>query len=343
MIRHQKNILVSHSASTPLRFGMLGMNPGNGHPYSWSAIINGFDAQAMAACPYQGIPRYLGAQPAGSVKVEQASVTHVWTDNPAEASAVSKAAYIPHIVSRPEDVIGQVDAVFIAVDDGFDHAQRARPFIEAGIPVFVDKPLATSITDLKAFIDWSVQGARFLSSSGMRYAPELDHLTSGQANSLGKWRWISGVSCKTWERYAIHILEPAFRLLGSGFESVRLESRPGIEIAHIIHASGIQLSLPVIYDGAASFGSLQISGTNGHLALKMTDTYTAFRRQIVSFVDYVRSGVLPFPFAETVELMAVIIAGLWSREQQSRRVTVSEIYSALSWCPPGAIPKNTLT
>lgn len=328
--------------SAPLRFGMLGMNAGNGHPYSWSAIINGFDAQAMADCPYQGIPRYLGAQPAGSVKVEHARVTHVWTDNPTDASAISKAALIPNIVARPEEVIGQVDAVFIAVDDGFDHAERARPFIEAGVPVFVDKPLATSIADLKIFIDWSKQGAPFLSSSGMRYAPELDRLAAAQTSPLGEWRWIGGVSCKTWERYAIHILEPVLRLLGPGFESVRLESRPGMEIANVLHSSGVQLSLPVIYDGAASFGVMQICGTTSHHALQMVDTYTAFRRQIVSFVDYVRSDMLPFPFSETVELMAVVIAGLWSREQGSRRVALSEIYGALSWSPPESPLKRPL-
>ena len=50
--------------TSPLRLAMLGMIPGNGHPYSWSAIVNGFDPEAMAACPYPVIPRYLGAQPA---------------------------------------------------------------------------------------------------------------------------------------------------------------------------------------------------------------------------------------------------------------------------------------
>ena len=47
---------------------MLGMIAGNGHPYSWSAIINGYDRAAMARCPYAGIPVYLGGQPHESVR-----------------------------------------------------------------------------------------------------------------------------------------------------------------------------------------------------------------------------------------------------------------------------------
>ena len=43
--------------ASPLRLAMLGMIPGNGHPYSWSAIVNGFDPAAMAACPYPVIPK----------------------------------------------------------------------------------------------------------------------------------------------------------------------------------------------------------------------------------------------------------------------------------------------
>ncbi len=42
---------------------MLGMVDGNGHPYSWSAIFNGYDKDEMASCPYAGIPKYLNQQP----------------------------------------------------------------------------------------------------------------------------------------------------------------------------------------------------------------------------------------------------------------------------------------
>ena len=40
----------------PIRLAMLGMVDGNGHPYSWSAIFNGYDRAAMAGCPFAGIP-----------------------------------------------------------------------------------------------------------------------------------------------------------------------------------------------------------------------------------------------------------------------------------------------
>lgn len=321
--------------SSPLRLAMLGMIPGNGHPYSWSAIVNGFDPVAMSACPYPVIPKYLGAQSAGTVGMPGVRVTHLWTDDPAEAPAVAAAALIPHIVARPEDVIGHVDAVLIATDDGFDHVWRARPFVEAGLPVFVDKPLALTIDDLRTFMAWEKAGARILSSSGLRYAPELAPYLAGTKNpAIGELRWLSGVSTKTWERYGIHLLEPIARVLGPGFESVRLESSAagnrGLEVAHLSHRSGVQVTLPVISDGGATFGTLHVCGTAGQATVRFADTYTAFRDQLVSFVDFVRRGVAPYPFAETVEYMAVLIAGIRSRNEGSRRVEVREILSALS-------------
>lgn len=321
---------MSNSSSTPrpLRFAMLGMIPGNGHPYSWSAIFNGFDPVAMTRCPYPVIPKYLGAQPAGTVKIDGARITHLWTDNPAEAPDVAAASLIPNVVAKPEDVIGQVDGVIIATDDGFDHVKRSRAFVEAGLPVFVDKPLATSLEDLKTFIAWEKQGVKVLSSSGLRYAPELDTCLANLP-ALGDLRWLSGLSCKTWERYGIHLLEPLYRIVGPGLVSVRLETAPGIEVAHIVHKSGVQLTLPVIYDGGPTFGQMHVCGTAGQTLFKFADTYTGFRRQMVSYVDYVRMGVAPYPFAETVELMVALIAGLRSRAENSRRVELAEIYSQL--------------
>lgn len=315
---------------SPLRLAVVGMIEGNGHPYSWSAIINGYNPEAMATCPYPVIPKYLGAEPHASVRIPDARITHIWTDNPADARAVATASLIPHVVSRPEEVIGEVDAVIIATDDGFDHARRAQPFIEAALPVFVDKPLATSLEELRRFLAWEKAGAKILSSSALRYSPQLAACRASLP-SLGELRWISGVTSKTWERYGIHLLEPMFCLVGPGITSIRLESQPGFEIAHLQHRSGVQLTLPVIYDGGGSFGSMQLCGTTGQTALRFANTtYQNFRNQLLGFIDFVRTGRSAYPFTETVELMAVLIAGLRSRAEQSRRVEIAEILSSLS-------------
>ncbi len=310
--------------SKQLRLAMLGMIDGNGHPYSWSAIINGYDPAAMAECPYPGIIAYLGQQPLATMHIPGARVTHLWTDDPADAPKVAAASLIPNIVSQPEDVIGQVDAVIISTDDGDDHIRRARPFIEAGLPVFVDKPMATNIADLRQFVQWNKAGATILSTSGMRYAPEM-RLTDEQRTQLGDLRWITSFTCKTWERYGIHALEAIEPLLGPGFLTVQALSDSGGDVIHITHRSGVRITIGAIHDAYGSFGAVHLYGTKGQLPLRLTDTYHAFRGQLVAFIDMLHTGTRPLPFAETVELMAVIIAGRRSREQNGALIQISDI------------------
>jgi predicted dehydrogenase len=312
-----------------LRLAMLGMIEGNGHPYSWSGIVNGYDPAEMAKCPYAGIPIYMGKQPLESVRIPGARVTHIWTDDPADAPKVAAASLIANIVSKPEEVIGHVDAVIISTDDGTDHVRRARPFIEAGLPVFIDKPMATNISELQQFVQWHQQGKIMLSTSGMRYAPEM-RLSATQRAHLGDLRWITSFTCKSWERYGIHALEAVEPLLGIGFVSVQAHTDAGGDVMHITHRSGVRLTIGALHDAYGSFGAVHLHGTKGDLPLKLADTYSAFRAQLVTFIEMLRTGTRPLPFEETVELMAVIIAGIRSRELGGKSVSVAGVLSELN-------------
>ena len=136
------------------KIAMLGMVDGNGHPYSWSAMFNNYNKEEMEHCGFPVIPRYLEKEPEESFGIRGAKITHIWTDDPADAVKVAAASRIPNIVEKAEDVIGQVDAVIIGTDKGGEHVGRTKPFVEAGLPIFVDKPLVDNVEDLKTFIEW---------------------------------------------------------------------------------------------------------------------------------------------------------------------------------------------
>lgn len=316
------------STTSEIRLAMLGMIEGNGHPYSWSAIVNGYHPEKMAACPYPVIAQYLGRQPLESVRIPDARVTHIWTDNPDDAPKVAAAGKIENVVAKPEDVIGQVDAVIIATDDGDDHVRRVAPFIAAGLPVFVDKPLAINLPDLKQFVRWQKAGHAILSTSGLRYAPEMK-LVKERSAEIGELRWLTSFTCKTWERYGIHALEAVYPQVGPGFISAQTLHQAGSDMVHLTHQSGVQITLVAIHDAYGSFGNVHVYGTKGQLAINLKDTYTAFREQLVAFIEMLKTGRAPFAFAQTIELMTIIIAGIRSREQNGRVVLLEEINSEL--------------
>ena len=308
----------------PLRLAMLGMVDGNGHPYSWSAIFNGYDPEEMALCPFPVIPQYLSRQPKSSFGIEGARVTHIWTDDPADMEQVARAALIPNRVRRPEEVIGEVDAVIIATDKGWEHVARCRPFIEAGLPVFVDKPLVDNAHDLGVFREWISGGARIMSSSCMAYAKEFLPYRL-QTHELGEIRFASVTTPKSWERYGIHALSAVYPILGSGFLSARNTGTAERNVVHFTHVSGAYVVVVATEDMYGGFGCLQLCGTVSSVQLQFKDTFYAFKEQLVDFVRFLRTGILPYPFSVTDELMRMVIAGILSRSQQGAEVTLNEI------------------
>lgn len=303
-----------------IKLAMLGMVEGNGHPYSWSAIFNGYDRQAMKKCPFPVIPVYLGKEPKKNFGIKGARVTHIWTDNPKNAYHVAKASLIPHVVKHPTDVIGQVDAVVIPTDKGWEHVQRARPFVETGLPVFIDKPLADNRRDLDQFIRWVSAGKKIMSSSSMRYTREFALFHGNRFGKIREPRFITITSPKSWERYGIHALEAVYPILGPGFVSVVNSGDKDHNIVHLQHRSGTEVVIAVIDDMYGSFGKLQIAGTKGAVFLESRDTFYAFKAQMSAFVSYLKTGKRLFPFSETVELMHIIIAGIHSRDKNGAAV-----------------------
>src|SRR5256886_15161699 len=83
------------------------------------------------------------------------------------------------LVDNPKDMIGKVDGMLIESQEGGPHWERARPFLEAGLPCFIDKPFTCSVADARKIIELAdKKKAPVFSSSALRYAPELVEFVS---------------------------------------------------------------------------------------------------------------------------------------------------------------------
>ena len=308
-----------------LKLGMMGMTEGNGHPYSWSAIFNGYDRDEMATCGFPVIPVYLAQQPESTFGIPGARVTHVYCNQRSDAEHVARAALIPNVVDRPEDMLGEVDAVVCATDVGAEHVERCRPFIENDIPVFIDKPLVDNVEDLRTFIAWHEAGKHFLSSSSLRYQKDLEPYYKNRYE-LGQLVFIARTMQKYWTTYGMHALESLYPLLGEGFRSIQdVGPDPAAGKHHMLikHDSGCTISLVQQY--FISSPGLLLCGTDASIVLNGGDTYYSFKKQMEVFVEYIRTGIEPYPFRETVVLAQLLIGGLISGREGGREVLLSEI------------------
>ena len=307
-----------------LKIGVLGMTEGNGHPYSWSAIFNNYDKRLMAQSPYPGILTYLSKQPDHTIGIPGARVTHVCCNDRQDAEDVARCSLIDNVCARPEDMIGEVDAVICATDIGSEHVDRCRPFIEAGIPMFIDKPLTDNEDGLRRFVEWKDSGAKFLSSSSMRYSKALEPYYENH-HEIGELMYICQPMCKKWETYGIHALEAVYPFLGHGFLSIQNTGTYEKNMLHIEHSNGCILHIPIFTGMYGAFGKTHLIGSIGHRFIVDDDSYYPFYKQMKLFVDWLRTGEEPFPFDETIELAKLVIGGSKSREEGGRKILLEDI------------------
>lgn len=304
-----------------IRIGMIGMTEGNGHPYSWSAMFNRFNKEAMTKeCPFPAIPGYLNKENYDTIGIPGAKVCAIYCDKRSDAEHVAKLSLIPEVFDSSEDMIGKVDAVIIATDIGNEHVRRAKPFIEAGLPIFIDKPLCDNLEDLDFFRNAIASGAKIISSSSYRYCKEIAPYFHGNYHEIGKLRFISMTMCKKWETYGIHALEGLYAVTGGGYTSIRNLGDAKRNIIHMTHKDGFDAVIGHIYDVACS--TINLCGTMGCIEIKIGDSYSSFRNQLVAFIEYLRTGVPPMPFEETAELMKLVAGGITSREQGGKEILI---------------------
>ena len=271
-----------------LKLGVIGSSEGNGHPYSWSAIFNGYDPVEMEKCGYPVIPRYLEQQQWPASQIREAKVTAVWTQDIALSQRIAKAAKIEHVVTCYTDMIGQVDAVLLARDDAHNHLQYAEPFLRQGIPIYIDKPIALSIDNLEKLYELQQYSGQIFTCSALRYSKELA-LTAADRQSLGSIKKITAFTPKSWSKYAVHIIEPVLNMLPEGDKAVEIatlsadkDSGSGSLMAR--WESGVQTNFFALGDVQAPI-SIRVFGTHGWKDFTFTDSFSAFKAALQAFVQ----------------------------------------------------------
>lgn len=302
-----------------LRFGMIGLNEGNGHPYSFSAIFNGFNEEALAECPFAAIRTYLPAIHQNRHGIPDARVTHIWTQDPEISQRVARVARIPAIVPDYRDMIGDIDGIILARDDPQHHWEMARPFIEAGIPIYIDKVLADSFTDYHRILDAVGERGLLMAGSPSRFTPAVAKARLAIDPSTVKS--IHGISCVNWIRYGNHLLDGIAALFGSDFQSVQNIGEDGCDVVRLVYRSGLNVVLEVIEGVAIPIEFTCYPKTGGaHVRVPFADEadsfesyFWGFHGMLSAFTTMVRTGKLPAWHEDTLAVSRAVIAGELSK------------------------------
>jgi predicted dehydrogenase len=234
--------------------------------------------------------------------------------------------YGVEMVESPEELIGRIDAVIVASDDGRRHYAPARMFIEEGLPTFVDKPMACSLANAVELAELAEErGVPLYSGSSLRYASEVVEVASGEAiggvvgaDTISPSKMtVEGIPGLMY--YGIHGVETLYTLMGPGCESVHaVESTYGILVAGK-WSDGRLGSVRGFVEGAAGFGFRAVgeSGTRQ----EMVGGRYIYRELLKRVIAMFETGESPIDVHETLEIIAFIEAALQSAET-GRRVSL---------------------
>jgi predicted dehydrogenase len=293
-----------------LRLGLLGLSEGNGHPYSWGAIVNGYDEAEMAGCPFPAIPRYLAAHSFPEEAIADARVTHVWTQDRAVSRRIAAACRIEQVVANPGEMLGEVDAVLLARDDAERHEELAGPFLDAGLPTYIDKPLATGVAAARRLFARQAAEGQLFTCSALRYAAEL-RLDPAAREAIGPVRRVLASAPKRWSRYAVHLIEPTLALLGDPgpIESHSASASGGAARLQVAWGSGLEAELETLGDVEAPI-AFRVIGEAAERTLTFEDSFAAFKAALERFAAVARGKAEPIPEAEVLRVVELIELGM---------------------------------
>jgi len=289
-----------------LKLGIIGISEGNGHPYSWSAIFNGYNEEYMIQCPFESIPEYLSKEKyPENFLIEEAEVTHIWTQDQEFSKHIAASTYIKNVCLNFEDMIGEIDALLLARDDAENHFKFAHKFLTEGIPVYIDKPFALTIASAKKLWDSQIYKDQIFTCSALQFAKELNKNQINQ-KKIGEIKMIWATTPKSWEKYAVHIIEPVLNLISDRGKIKNIQP--------IKHGTSVEWEsgISCVFQTTTNLVSpiwIRIQGEKDVQDLYFKDSFTAFKMALKRFVDVVNKKSPNLSKKNTEEMVQILEKG----------------------------------
>jgi len=296
-----------------IRIGMIGLD--TSHVVAFTKLLN--DAKAKDHVP--------GGKVVAGFKGGTA-------DNETSYSRVDKFTqqlqddFGVRIVDSIEELCTLVDAVMLESVDGRPHLEQARPVFAAGLPLFIDKPVAGSLRDAITIYGLAKEHkVPCFSSSSYRFYKSLTDLKD---RDVGEIRGaISYGPCHLephhpdlfW--YGVHPTEALFAILGTGCQTVVRTSTPDTDVVTGVWSGGRVGTLRGLRN-AKTPHQVIVFGTDAVAEQRGSGNYAPLVAEIMQFF---RTGVAPVSPEETIEMFAFMEAADESKRRGGAPVTIAEV------------------
>lgn len=219
--------------------GMLGLD--TSHPEKFASVLNDRDDTTVGA---------------------------VWDSGDRRNDTYIDEFCTEHDATRYDDaraMIDAVDAVMVLTVDWCTHRPLAVPFLEAGVPTMIDKPLAGSVSDVDAIAAAAKRGdAPLYGGSAVPFHPAVSALPETNPETL----FCSGYGDPFY--YGVHLIDAARSVLGVDWTRIEpIDSTGHVTAVHFEDGSTVTFD----FDGSeqdATFAFLSVGDRTDAVAIEST-------------------------------------------------------------------------
>ena len=220
--------------------------------------------------------------PTAEVKFETCStrmtgmvMTHVWDMDRLEAESFARMHKGVEVVDDYGDMVGKVDGIILSDFDSCIHFKElTQPYLEAGIPIFINRPFALNLEDARHMIDLAKKhDTPIMSGSSFEYAPEVKHIKKEIAEIEPVRGFTTANSMSDYATHGIHGVFFAYACVGGGIRSMAYQTPDW-------HTPNGLITIeyePRGEEGKVFYGSIQeITGTWGWIRVFGERTFEQF-------------------------------------------------------------------
>lgn len=277
-----------------IKIGIIGTE--NSHALAFSKIIN------------------LPNERTGKYDYPDVKVVGVYGPDMVSAQAIIDEAKAEFIASSPEEFIGKVDAMIITSRKGSVHYKYALPFIELGMPVFIDKPFTVDQQEAKCIIAKAKEkGALISGGSGCKLAYDIIMLQNTVKSLVEKDKMVTGVINFSIDMdsendgfffYASHLTEMALASFGNDVKSVVALEKNKSVIA-ILRYDAYDITLNFI-NGSGEYTAVLFAKERNYT--RNIDISFIYEHEVEHFINMIKTKEMPQSYEDLIVPVKVMNA-----------------------------------
>lgn len=228
-----------------------------------------------------------------------------------------------------EELLAITDAIMLMTFDGHPRLEQAMKVINAGKPLFINKPFAGSMKDVIRIMEYAQKyKVSIFSSSPTRYLP------GAQAARKGEIGEVTGADCYSraplepshpdffW--YGIHGIEILFTIMGKDCLSVQRISNDGTDLVIGTWKDNKIGTYRGIRNGYATHSGTAFGTKTILPAGPFQDT--GHRQLVQDMLSFFKTGVSPVGMEETLAIHLFMEAADESKRQGGKKILLEDVY-----------------